>query len=726
MRDSAISQYPSFPDSASLFAGSHASMQFDEFSMQPHQEGESSEAQFSVSTVRDGQQYAGQMKHSSSQHQQQQQSVPGRRRMQNEEMEIAHSQDRIDYARQALMQQHQLPQTMLDYDHGNLMYRHGRPSNQSMPHSLPESSTSGDLEDRSGDGSHSNETIATKERERRKSKGWGLNISSVLGGAAAGAGSGPNGNYGRQQVQHDPMPFDPNSAEGGHKMVSTPAQQLAAEHSDKLFPQQANSSIGSTSAPLDSKKAKKVAEKAAREAEKKKRAAQEKAARERARAVMQKRNQILASSNSRDQVEWLTLADNDMTKALQPPISTAAPLMNQSETARGKQASVSQSSNSDPSAFPGTSLYTASALASPYSGHLGQSSSPAWQGQRSSSRGKVRRREYDDEGAGIGGSSGVAYGAGNFHSSSQDIYRQSMQSFHTGDSDPGPGGPYLASLPGMQRQGSASSLNSAPGLIDGASSRTRLGERNSFDTRSVASSLDNQLIQNMENMTAAEGNRHRSGSRTGSTSPGPVHLVGQRPSMSRQSHGSRTSSAHRQGSASPLHHQTAPRFHPYSVNASGGGASNSTGNVALPSSAHSSYSFNLPSLASISQSNPASDYVESLQSGSGASTVARPRSMTRRLSQSIHRGPASRGSVASGDGPKQRGQQMGSINPMFHVANSHAKASQQLNGSASPQQHTLPPFSHLAAAASANAAADEEYFTGRSPARNRSHSASQR
>lgn len=674
-RDSSVSHYPAFPDSASLFAGSHASTQFGERSVP------SPQVDYAASMMKGN----------------------ALRGVNDEDLEMmqAQEQQQMDYSRRLQPpphpEQHQQhpAYSNLNYDHGHLMYRHGKPDVQGTAASMVESSSGDNLESANNSG----ELIAIKERDKRKSKGsW---ISSVLGGGSSSTTQG-SGQAARQQQQQNTLA--PNSG------TSTPAQRLAAEHSERL-----------PEAPVDAKKAKKMAEKAAREAEKAKRVAQDKAARDRARAVMQKRNQILASSNTREQVEWLNMAENDSTRALQSslPLSSIP-----SEVSRGKQPIVKPLASVD--------------QFGPYQPYASQGStslgSPAWQSQRSSSRGQIRRRDYDE-----GGYYNIAR-------------RQSIQSFQTGDSDPGPirtKVPGSTGLQTMHNHESTSSLNSAPGLMDGTFSTRNIynnGDRNSFDTRSMTSSLDHQLIQNMENMTAADSVRHRAGS----TSPGPVHLVGQRPSYSRQSHGSRTSSAHRQGSASPLHHQAAPRFHPYTVSSSGINGNN----IPQPTSAQSSYNFHLPSLATIAQNQ---DYLENLQSssgGGGAEITSRPKSMPRRSSQSaFHRGPASRGSVASGDGPVSRSRLTSPINPIFYVSSNHARApalqspsttSQHLlNGNLSspsqqqqllqhslppppPQQQTLPPFSQLAAAASSNRS-DEFYTTTTlhsSSPRHRNHSAS--
>lgn len=504
---------------------------------------------------------------------------------------------------------------------------------------------------RPSDANTSAETFATGER--RRSKGWGKGMFANRSGAEQ---------FG---LQHSSSSRPIAGAEEPARISPpvagpTPAQKLAAEHA----------------VPKDPKRAKKEAEKAAREAEKAKRAAQEKAARDRARAVMQKRNQILASSNTREQVEWLNGAaqESDMPSSRAP-----------SEKARGKQpvgilppSAVNFGRSDYNSGVP--SPHGNSFTGGVYSPQAGTPSS-AWQ-----ARGKSRKRDGDDD----------VHSMSSMEQELPDPRRQSIQSFATGDSDPGPGRSHMHAHPAyLQRQSSANSLNSAPGFIDQSGRRLRGytdAHRQQPDNRSL-SSLEHQL----ENLTAAEM-RQRT---PGSASPGPTHLVGSRPSLSRQSHGSRTGSAHRQGSASPLHHTAAPRFHPY-----GGPTMSSAGH----SSAHSTYSFNLPPLPSIASGTPgASDYTAVAPSphapGSG-----RPRSVTRRASNTMTRG-ISRGSVSSNPAagasdvqfatyasppalPMSLHSAPGVINPMFQVA-----GKQQHHTAGPGSGFVLPPFSELAAAA---------------------------
>lgn len=649
-RDVSLSGYPAFPDSASVYAQSSSA----------HHDGSASGAPSSDATVvlgnasmvvSDGQVTESTLRSNDYRHGQ---------ALQAHQYEQYHRQYRQDTG--------QLPRVGYD-DYGAATYNHEQAARSGnfvpfagiypgsgMPGPLPSAASSGDLSQKN-DSNASNETIGSRDKERRRSKAWGLNISSVFGGSgssgtAGGSGSGGGGGsnlahqyaVGSAAAAHMPSNGVLAGSAGGNGPIQeprkstepTPAQKIAAEHSNTTA--QPN---GVPNKQLDPKKAKKEAEKAAREAEKARREAQQKAARDRARAVMQKRNQLLASSNSKDPVEWLA----GTIQADEPYRSTP------SEKARGKQpvGPGSQLSPSMPSFASGE--FPRSPLQQPLHGPnldygLGAnpaiSGSMAWRGvgaARYSRSNKARRREHDDD-----------------HSMSSfedavDPRRASMQSYQTGDSDPGPGtGQHLPQGHHIQRASSSSSLASAPSLLDQRRFAPSLeSHRSSQETRSI-SSLDHQLITNMENMTAAEA-RTRT---PGNVSPGPAHLVGTRQSLSRQSRAnSRASSAsaHRQGSASPLHHAGGiPRFHPYSH---GGPVTPATGY-------HPGYQ--LPS-----------------------------------LHQSLHQGSAHRGDTG-GDGsvppafhpnssyPQQHHPHQHHVNPIFHVP-----AGNSGHGT------SLPPFSSIAA-----------------------------
>ncbi|KAJ1028306.1 hypothetical protein NDA18_002971 [Ustilago nuda] len=561
-RQVSLSGYPAFPDSASVYAQSSSA----------HHDAPSSGAPSSDATVVLGNASM----------------VPSE--VQTTEATLKHTHYRHGQALQA----HQYEQYQRQYrqeagqvqrggyeDHAAAYDREqAARSGPFVPYGAPYpgAGSSGDLSQKN-DSNASNETIGSRDKERRRSKAWGLNISSVFGGSGSSGSGGGAGGAGPSATHHYAvairMPPNGIAANGSTQelrtsMEPTPAQRIAAEHANT--PGQPNSAPVKQ---LDPKKAKKEAEKAAREAEKARREAQQKAARDRARAVMQKRNQLLASSNSKDPVEWLA-----------GTIQAEEPYRNgPSEKARGKQpagpgSQLSPSMPSFPSGeFPRSPLQQPIHALGPDYGMAANAAITgpmAWRGvgARGYTRSnKARRREHDDD---------------HSMSSFEDAIvprRASMQSYQTGDSDPGPGtgsGQHLPQGHHIQRASSSSSLASAPSLLDQRRFAPSLeSHRSSQETRSI-SSLDHQLITNMENMTAAEA-RTRT---PGNVSPSPAHLVGARQSLSRQSRAnSRASSAsaHRQGSASPLHHASGiPRFHPYSH---GGPVTPSTGyhpNYQLP------------------------------------------------------------------------------------------------------------------------------------------------
>lgn len=703
MRDSTISQYPAFPDSASMYAGSHASMQFDD---------RSGHGSNDTSTLYDGSVFEGtpQLHGSSSTLHLQDQRQSGHGQQQHHSGPISPSPSRTVYDDDmtlALERERQGHATD-GRNQGMGQYPQGVGSSPNLP-SMRDSTSDVSLSNRN-DQNASNETVNSKDKDKRRSRGWGLHISSVFSGSnnsnSNSNGSGSNTHNHNHNHSHSSLKRSQSSSTGGAsvKGEQTPAQQVVAAHMEASAASAAAAAASAAPAPpMDPKKAKKEAEKAAREAEKAKREAQQKAARERARAVMQKRNQLLAASNNKDEVEWLN------TSLLEQPAG-AKPYP--SEKARGKQPmpqnAQTQYSGMSSGEYPRHSQGSHPDM--PYSPSFQQGGnmvgSPSMMSNRAFQhrgthetrlgRTKARRREFDDD------HSMSSFGE------EMDPRRISMQSYQTGDSDPGPGKSHLPGHPNyLHRTNSASSLNSAPSLVDPSRFTTSLdSQRSSAETRSI-SSLDHQLITNMENMTAAEA-RSRS---PGNISPGPIHLVGSRQSVSRQSRGSRASSANRQGSASPLHHQGAPRYHPYSHMA-GQPSMSST----QSSSAHSHYNFTLPPLQSIhGATNP---------DGSSAPTSAR--SLGVHQQRGISRGslgsnPTSESShlppIANAQPPSPYQQQQ-MVNPIFQVpspagggggalaggagggyAHAHAHAHPHLHSPKNPHQPTLPPFSQLAAAA---------------------------
>ncbi|EST05663.2 Protein kinase domain protein [Kalmanozyma brasiliensis GHG001] len=622
-REVSLSGYPAFPDSASVYSSS------------AHHDGPPSVAHSSdaSSTL-----------------------VNGPMRLPNGHIDPRHAQtlhapQHEQYLRH--LRQGSDQAQVSDYDgHGAFVPSPGQYASRDMQGYLSATSSSIDLAQQQ-DPNTSGETISSRDKDKRKSKGWG--ISSVFGGGGGGGANGvvaDNGSAHQYANGSAPSSRRPSNGvasayaagNGSHQELKaslepTPAQRIAAEHATS-----AAQSNGVPAKPIDPKKAKKEAEKAAREAEKAKREAQQKAARDRARAVMQKRQQILASSNNKDSVEWLAgSVQADSVYRTSP-----------SEKARGKQPAAPGSQLSPPVSGLAPGEFARSPLQPPIHGlspDYGMNGNPAiagnmaWRGVGAaiySRSNKARRREHDDDHSMSSFEDGVEPRRAN--------YAPSIQSYQTGDSDPGPGtGQHGQPGHYVQRASSSSSLASAPPVIDQRRFAPSLeSHRSSAETR-IISSLDHQLIANMERMTAAEA-RTRT---PGNVSPGPAHLPGPRQSASRSSRtGSRASStsAHRQGSASPLHHASGiPRFHPYSL---GGPGTPSTGY-------HPPYQ--LPPLH------------QSLQQGGVV-----------RGDAGIDAGmPAAY--YSNGSHPQQQMHQQ-HVNPMFHVAPGHGT-----NGT------TLPPFSSIAA-----------------------------
>lgn len=456
-----------------------------------------------------------------------------------------------------------------------------------------------------------------------RKKGWGMAISSVF-----------SGNSG-QQSGYDSTPVGSRGPSFALSRPPHPSGQPAPAGFMPNEPQQhptANESVP----PLDPKKAKKEAEKAAKQAEKAKRMQQEKVARERARAVMQKRNQIMEASTIKEQVEWLSGSS--------PPGHPG----HQSEKARGKQplqGPVLSPSQSPLSSFtsgvsPGDSSSTPH---TPYS--------PAGSGVYSPGIYSSQRQHF------ISSHVPVPPHLMEMRDKGRPI---SVQSYQTGDSDPGPQGRrQMAGYPNvLQRQSSASSLSSGLDIMAQqqhnpyahqhryySNGGQYSGAGNSVDSlRSIPdghppSVLDPQLVSNMEKMTAAER-------QSGSVSPAPVvgYMIGSTrpPSLGRQAGGktrSRASSIQRAGSASPLHHPIAPRFHPY-------GVSHPPPSSHSQSSTHSHLAMGGMQLPSLQLS--LEDESRRARSHSNAGGGPRPSiSGRRRSSLSQSRPTASRGSIGS-------------------------------------------------------------------------------
>lgn len=426
-------------------------------------------------------------------------------------------------------------------------------------------------------------SVGGRPTERRK--GWGMTLSSVFSGNHSNSNAGIGGNNAGYPQGLDPSggpqsrkpsysaatPSDNTLAPmmggvgGMAGMATAPQMQASNSGSGETDPKLAQSG-----APSDPKKAKKEAEKVAKQNEKAKRQAQEKAARDRARAVMQKRNQIMSASDGKEQVEWLSNGlgvAGDKGKGKQPTTLANTGALSPLESPRSAPTSGSlglasigpngmlNGTQSNMSLFqqqyrsPTTSLASHYSPGGPSSRPFQSPTGPYSQMIMGAMRGAPRPG--------------------------------SVASYATNESDPGPYGGnrrLMAGHPGLsQRQSSASSLSSGLDTLAHSTGSYRffVGSNDSLhlneDVGSIHS-LDSQLVSNMEAMTAAEGTTG-----LGSSSPGPnlpQGIVGgatNRPS-SRQGRStrSRASSIQRAGSASPLHHTSAPRFHPY-----GGGQTNS-------------------------------------------------------------------------------------------------------------------------------------------------------
>lgn len=469
-----------------------------------------------------------------------------------------------------------------------------------------------------------------QQHQNERKKGWGTTITSVFfseNGNSVNASSAP---------LQDPSSFSHAGSQNPSFALSRPSIPNTTGPGLEIHTQDQGASASSdlSPTPLDPKKVKKEAEKAAKQAEKTKRLAQEKAARDRARAVMQKRNQILAASTIKEQVEWL---------------SSSSPSEHQSEKARGKQPVPAQSSFS-PSQSPMSSF---TSWVSPNESNSSPHT-PYSPGSGMYSPGFYSSRQHP-----MAGSGGPPLPA-HLMEMRETTRPISVQSYQTGDSDPGPQGRrVMAGYPNvLQRQSSASSLSSGLDImaqqqrnpyslqhnrhiVPSHCSAGRSVESLRSDGHHAAASLESQLVSNMENMTAAER-------QSGSVSPALSHpVVGAAPGTARTSISrqggktrSRASSIQRAGSASPLHHPIAPRFHPYGMTGHPPPSSHSQ------SSSHSHYSatgIHLPSLQLSLE-----DEHRRVRSYSNATGGPRPSFAGRRRSSLSQQRPTlSRGSVGS-------------------------------------------------------------------------------
>ncbi|PWN23583.1 hypothetical protein BCV69DRAFT_279516 [Microstroma glucosiphilum] len=437
-------------------------------------------------------------------------------------------------------------------------------------------------------------SVGGRPTERRK--GWGMTLSSVFSGNHSNTSTGigannagypqgldPSGGLQSRKPSYSGVTPSENTLApmtGGFGALGgmATASQIQPSQSG---PGEVDPKFAQVGAPPDPKKAKKEAERVAKQNEKAKRQAQEKAARDRARAVMQKRNQIMSASDGREQVEWLSNglgAAGDKGKAKQTNILANNGTLSPLESPRSAQ----------PASGLGLPSIGPNGLLNPSQSNMSlfqqQYRSPTTSLAPQYSPGGPSARPFHSP---TGPYSQMIMGA------MRGAPRPgSVASYATNESDPGPYGGsrrLMAGHPGLnQRQGSASSLSSGLDTLAHSTGSYRffVGSNDSLNrNEDVGSihSLDSQLVSNMEAMTAAE---RTTGLR--SSSPGAPHSHGivaggsNRPS-SRQGRStrSRASSIQRAGSASPLHHTSAPRFHPY-----GGGQGNNSISGPSPTGHH--------------------------------------------------------------------------------------------------------------------------------------------
>lgn len=439
------------------------------------------------------------------------------------------------------------------------------PYQQSVPELHP---------DTVGHGSAQQQQQQHSPEQRRK--GWGMTLSSVFHSSSSNHHQPTNGSghaFGQSQDQNaSGRPMGVEMSQTASTASRTQSSNDASNQPDSgcdASPDQSRVTLASSvQSHSDPKKAKKEAEKAARQAEKAKRVAQEKAARDRARAVMQKRNQIMASSDTREQVEWLNPGPSDKSRGKQAVIDSA-----------GTGLPPAQSPMHPP--LPGFSPEAQRTY--PYLTAGPQASLHAMHSPGATQRPLFNSNDYRNANA----------------------RPFSMQTHATGESDPGPR--THRQISGQhhhlaQRHPSVSSLSSGLDTLAHSSRYSHLGQStDSFGQRSttgisVVSSLDPQLVSNMEAMTAQEqaasGLPRRD---SGSTSPAPL------PRMTASRHSGKSRSRNgsishqRAGSASPLHQVVPPRFHPYGL--SNGVPPASSHSQQSSSTGHSHYSgFQLPSL----------------------------------------------------------------------------------------------------------------------------------
>nr|XP_019015111.1 CMGC/RCK/MAK protein kinase [Kwoniella pini CBS 10737]OCF53892.1 CMGC/RCK/MAK protein kinase [Kwoniella pini CBS 10737] len=218
-----------------------------------------------------------------------------------------------------------------------------------------------------------------------KKKKWGL--SSVFGGAADKSST----------IDLTPVP------EAGYSGSSLKRTQSGNRPQDRIPP-----------TPTDPKKAKKEAEKAAKEAEKAKREAAAALQKERARAVMQKRNQMIAQGQNKNEIEFASSNINDIGFTSPSLLSlNNHPSVNNLRTYPSAQASASK-----------TSVRSHESARSHHSA-LSHSALQAYNDVQGENRHKARRRDDDDD-----------HSMSSFGQYSRSVL--TVGTIGTIDSDPGP------------------------------------------------------------------------------------------------------------------------------------------------------------------------------------------------------------------------------------------------------------------------------------------------
>ena len=245
--------------------------------------------------------------------------------------------------------------------------------------------------------------------------------------------------------------------------------------------------------PVDAKQVQKEAERVHREAERQRRALALKAQRDQARAVMQKRNQMLLTSNN-ELLEWKWQ-------------HTGIHANGQSRTnlhdshPKGKKVSAGSIRKNPGNVANGIGSTSVNA---PVGSFVMQGDNSSGESRRDSERvPKARRREFDDD---------HSMSSSDVHSVSQ----VSSKSFATVDSDPGPRARQRPSLFGLSRMTSTSSLHAS---FDEFSPSSR--SSNSF-------SLEQQLANDFHNHASVDS----SSPMPGSVSPPPMQILSISPSLS--------------------------------------------------------------------------------------------------------------------------------------------------------------------------------------------------